>query len=205
MASRNLMLLAISLGAVFGMGSASTALAGRLEVENYDLPPDGGFTNPFFNHELGPYEFDPVAAADEGFINADFISSPFSYFLSAGTDFITFSLAEGEFVDHAQIWLASTVPWGPSTFHAIGRDAANNRLDLIIDSPPTPSSDNLWFLVDTSSLPFDQITEIRLSGIAKGFFDDLTVTVVPEPATWLMLGIGIGYLVWTRKRRTAIR
>ncbi len=201
----NLMLFAIGLGAMFGAGSASTAVAGRVEAENFDLPPEGGFTNPFFNHELGPYEFDPVVAAGDGFISADFISSPFSYFLSVGTDFITFNLAEGEFVDHAQIWLASTVPWGPSTFHAIGRDAANNRIDLIIDSPPTVSSDNLWVLVDTSSMPFDHITEIRLSGIAKGFFDDLAVNVVPEPATWLMLGIGIGCLVWTRRRRTAIR
>jgi len=199
------MLFAIGLGAMFGAGSASTAVAGRVEAENFDLPPEGGFTNPFFNHELGPYEFDPVVAAGGGFISADFISSPFSYFLSVGTDFITFNLAEGEFVDHAQIWLASTVPWGPSTFHAIGRDAANNRIDLIIDSPPTVSSDNLWVLVDTSSMPFDHITEIRLSGIAKGFFDDLAVNVVPEPATWLMLGIGIGCLVWTRRRRTAIR
>ena len=199
------MLFAIGLGAMFGTGSASTAVAGRVEAENFDLPPEGGFTNPFFNHELGPYEFDPVGAADDGFISAGFISSPFSYFLSVGTDFITFNLAEGEFIDHAQIWLASTVPWGPSTFHAIGRDAANNRIDLIIDSPPTVSSDNLWVLVDTSSMPFDHITEIRLSGIAKGFFDDLAVNVVPEPATWLMLGIGIGCLVWTRRRRTAIR
>lgn len=184
-------------------GWASMAQAQRREVENFDLPPEGGFNNPFFNHELEPYEFGPTDPPDEGFTNVGAISEPFAYFLSAGTDFVTFNLAEGEFVDYAEVWMLSSAAFGPSTFHVIGRDASNERLDMIVDSPLSPDGKNQWVFVDTSGEAFASIESIRLSGNAKGFFDDLAVNVVPEPATCIMLGVGLGGLIWVRRRRTS--
>lgn len=185
------------------LGWASMAQAQRQEAENYDLLPDGGFTNPFFGHELGPYEFGPTGPPDQGFTSAGAVSHPFSYFLSAGTDFVSFNLAEGEFVNYAEVWMLSSATFGPSTFHVFGRNALNERLDLIVDSPVNPSGDNEWVFADTSGAAFASIDSIRLSGGAKGFFDDLEVTVVPEPATCIMLGVGLGGLFLARRRRNS--
>ena len=99
--------------------------------------------------------------------------------------------------------MLSSAAFGPSTFHVIGRDASNERLDMIVDSPPSPDGKNQWVFVDTSGAAFSSIDSIRLSGQAKGFFDDLAVNVVPEPATCIMLGVGLGGLFWSRRRRTS--
>lgn len=194
--------LAIAGVVLLCFGWASMALAQRQEADNFDLLPEGGFNNPFFNHELGPYEFGPTGPPDQGFTNAVAVSDPFAYFLSAGTDFITFNFAEGEFVDYAEVWALSSA-FGSSTFHVIGRNASNERLDMIVDSPPNPDGENQWVFVDTSGAAFAIIESIRLSGDAKGFFDDLAVIVVPEPATCIMLGVGLGGLLWMRRRRTS--
>lgn len=108
-------------------------------------------------------------------------------------------------MDYAEVWMLSSAAFGPSTFHVIGRDASNNRLDLIIDSPVSPDGENHWMLFGTFGAGFTNIESIRLSGNAKGFFDDLAVNVVPEPATCIMLGVGLGGLIWVRRRRTSCR
>lgn len=200
---RRLKFTRCAISVVLCLGLASVAQAQRQEADNFDLAPEGGFNNPFFNHVLGQYEFDPSGPPDQGFTSGGAVSEPFAYFLSVGTDFISFNLAEGEFVNYAEVWMLSSATFGPSTFHVIGRDASNERLDLIVDSPPSPGEKNEWMFFDTSDAGFVSIESIRLSGGAKGFFDDLAVDVVPEPATCIMLGIGLSGLVWSRRRRTA--
>lgn len=188
-------------------GWAGVAQAQRRELDNFDFSPGGGFNNSFFNHVLGSHEFGADGPPDETFTDADSVSRPFAYFVTGGTDFISFKLAEGEFVNHAEIWMLSTLPTTgfASTFHVIGRDASNEALELIVDSPITPDkSEPEWVFFDTSGTAFASIEEIRLSNAGtKGFFDDLAVNVVPEPATCIMLGVGLSGLLWTRRRRTS--
>lgn len=184
------------------MPIGSIALAGdRIETENYDLLPDGGFQNPFFLHDLQPHEFDGGSTPEQGFqgANPDSDSGMFFHVIVSGTDFITFVLAENEYVDFASVFMNSSLQFSPSTFHVIGVDINEQRLELIIDSS-SGTDFNQWVKVDSSGAPFARITEIRLSGLAKGFFDDLTVNVTPEPATWVLMGIGAGGLVLLRRR-----
>ncbi|TWT45871.1 hypothetical protein RAS1_23070 [Phycisphaerae bacterium RAS1] len=176
------------LGLLWLVVAASVAGAST-QRGDFEAPPSGGFNNLFFSHLVGPHEFNGIGPTS-GFPDFEFVSPTHALFL-VGTDHVTFNLAAGERVDYAEVWFKG---YGAAAhFHLFGLDAGGNPLELLLASAPSGP----FVRVDTSSLPFAQITEIRLSGL-EGAFDDLLVNVVPEPASLALL-LAVGTAVLRRK------
>ncbi len=182
---------------------------GAVQIEDFEGGPDGGFNNPVFDHEvlasevtgLGPiYEF----AADD--------STPpdHSLHLFPATDYITFNLDAGAFVDYAEVWMMGTfsVPDGPgiglgepiypAMFRVLGVDGSGAQVDVTYNAPVSGGD---WHFYSTDGAGFAEITEIRLTGVKTGSFDDLTINITPEPATLGLLALGLVGLVRHRPRK----
>lgn len=177
---------------------------GFLEVEDFDAAPAGGFNNPFFNHNLGPDTFGGNGPRHL-FSAEDFISADHSLFIFPGTDFVTFSLAPGTFVDYAEIWFKGTMEASPTIdvltlFELVGVDGDGQPKEEQLSSPQPASGE--WMFFSSAGLGFARIDEVRLTASKTAFFDDLKVNVVPEPATAGLLLVGaVAMLRSGRKRR----
>ncbi|GAG80673.1 unnamed protein product [marine sediment metagenome] len=154
-------------------------------VENFEddsNPTEPGFASSIFNHNILPVD---------GWGLLDDVGPPFpsgyALYLWPAIDEITFDLGPGEYVDYAAIDFQD---WGgATTFDVIGT----------LDSFSVQTSSSAWQTVDTTGQNLGQITMVRLSSY-EGGFDNLTINVVPEPATILLFGLGT--LAVLRKRRT---
>ncbi len=183
------------------MTIANPAMA-VLQVDDFEVGEVGGFDNPVFVHNIGPDELYQYAPVFNGFYVGSPISPNHALFLSPGTDYITFNLNAGEFVDYASVWALRVVPYdeGVTMLHAIGVDSTGRPLEYTVAAPaPTGSAE--WVFLDTTGAGFAEITEVRLTGLSKSHFDDLAINVVPEPATLGMLALGAGALAWMKRRR----
>ena len=183
------------------VGFAPVTAMAWFEVEDFEAGDVGGFDNPFFLHAPGLDEFGQEPSFLWNFDLGSSISPKHSLSLTPATDYITFRLEDGQKVTGAEVWMRSAVLVGPTIFHVIGVDADGRPLEHSVDTPDDETW-NDWHHVSTHGVPFAEITEIRLTGIAKGQFDDLMVAVIPEPATLGLLGLGFFGLAWSRRRQT---
>lgn len=131
--------------------------------------------DPLFDHNVDRDEFGRNEGVNSSFTTSRFVSPGHSLFIGSGTDYITFNLDPGEYVDYAEVWLTSFQSNPPAYFHAIGTQG-----ELIIEVQGTFSSP--LERVDTAAANLGEIVEIRLTGF-EGYFDNLGINVVPEPGT----------------------
>ena len=167
----------------------SSPAGAALYVEDfeYETPAQNDFANGVFQHSILP-----PAGGQPGsewwLITNDFVNPPpisgNALFLAPAIDEITFDLGVGEYVNYAAI---DFVDWGGNTtFEVIGT----------LDTYSVSILPGNWTSADTSGQNLGQITMVKLSSY-EGAFDNLTINVVPEPATFLLFGFGAAFL---RKR-----
>jgi hypothetical protein len=169
-------------------------------VEDFDAGHGGGFNNPAFVHELKPDEM--TGKLNYAFTQELTASPPFALYLSPGTDCITFNLAEGEYVDYVEAWIAgeSAFPTRGDGLRALGVDAAGEPLQ---EWYPAESFEYM-ILVSTAGSDFAEITEVRLTAVKPGTFDNVAINVVPEPATFGLLVLGLVGLMRHRGGRRLV-
>ena len=154
------------------------AFAG-LWVENFE----DGFDSRF-NHQItGSLFFETFAS----------VSPTHSLGLEPGTDSITFDLAPDQFISYASVWFMNNCG-GPCTTVEFVGTLGSQSFDSVVGYPE-------WEFVDTTGLGLGPITEIRLSA-SQSIFDDVSVSVVPEPGSiimWLIAGAMLA-----RRRRSNV-
>jgi hypothetical protein len=183
-------LMVTAIAVALGVLAATPAAAGIIQVEDFDLPPNGGFNNAFFNHSVGaappPSPGYPPAGPWWMFWDNWSISPQWSLILAPAMDTVTFNLAAGEYVDWAGVWIISN--GCPGVMEVIGTKGTY--------SAGTETWE--WKWVDTTGQDLGKITQINLYGYETAF-DDLKVDVAPEPATLALLALG-GLAVIRRRK-----
>ncbi len=147
----------------------------HVEGFEYPKPDSNSFSYDIFQHNIVPQpDLDYVVW------NISTFGSPPSgkaLDLWPAVDEITFDLAPGEYVDYVAF---DFIDWGGSTI-----------VEVTIDSDIFPIEaylSEVWMYVELIA-PQEEITMLRLSSY-EGAFDNITVNVVPEPATILLLTLG---------------
>lgn len=179
----------LSLSSLLLASGASFALT---QTEGFDGPAFT-FENSFFLHD-----FNGIGSGDPFWEIVDWTSqsSEQSLFLAPALDIITFDLQGSEIVTQAEVYVNSAGGSGSVTF--VGFDVANNPLSDTLEFTQGQSG---WQLAEANA-NFVTITEIQLQGFETNF-DDLSVEVVPEPATMTLLGLGVAAFAARRKRKSA--
>jgi len=172
---------------IMGLALSCQVLA-RQYVEDFEddsNPSSPGFAAQIFQHTILP----PAGGqpGDEDWRFGDVAGRrPYVFIIEPGIDEITFSLAPGEYVDYASVKLAN-YSMGETVFEAIGTSGTYSFTNSDHLDPVEPFE--FWPFTDTSGANIGQIAKIRLIS-DHGAFDNLTINVVPEPATFLLLGLG---------------
>jgi hypothetical protein len=185
--------IAAVMGVVVLLGAHRTHAI--LVTEDFQVAgdPDVPGFDPIFNHQIGLDElgrpYSPHSRLDSG----RFTSPGHSLFVGSGTDYVTFNLGSGEYVDYVGVWTTCYQDSPPAYFHVIGTEG-----DLL---QQIPGGFMLPFVrFDTSAVNLGAITEIRLTG-PEAYFDDLTINIVPEPGAICLFAMG--GLLLTRRRSTS--
>lgn len=166
---------------------ASSMAMATTQFEGFEGPTKATiFENSFFNHSLDPNSssWDPW--------DFNFYTGTQSIILYPDTDVITFNTTGSEYVSQAQIYVLSA--FGGAIVKFNGLDSSNNVIDQTFTYNQGIQD---WNLAQSGS-QFASITSIEITGF-EGVFDDLSVEVVPEPATMSLLALGA--LAALRKRK----
>lgn len=178
------------LALIIGLILTAPAMAVQhVEDFEYETPGSNSFTNGVFQHNILPPTGGQPGSEHWEISDVGLPPSGNALDLWPAIDEITFNLDPGEYVDYAAV---DSVDWGGNTtFEVIG------TLDTYLVSIISGSW-NDWVSVDTTGQNLGEITMVKLIS-NEGAFDNLTINVVPEPATLLLLGLGS--LGLTRKQR----
>lgn len=156
--------------------------------EDFDDGSGTGAFDPSFVHTFGP-----IPSNDTGIFNWEFYGgfpgNPCLMVDSGTQDFITFILEPGQYVSHASVLYA---PFG-GTISFIGQHGSEYFLEL-----EDTYIDFGWLTTEVDMSTIGPIQGIVLSG---GTFDDIRITVVPEPSTWLLLLVGMVAILSIRNHR----
>jgi len=179
-----------------------SSLAGAeiyVENFNYAKPDQNDFINGLFHHsieELPPMDLPIWDISDEW-------SPPDGTALNLrpALDEITFDLEPGEYIDHFSIDIISwTTDTNCVAYYDIYFDDFTTQGETIIQCMPGHG----WLSADPGNIrdvyfgcDRIEIYKVILSS-SEGGYDNLTINVVPEPATLLLFGLGATFL---RKRR----
>ena len=180
---------------IMGLMLSSPVLSVQfVEDFEYETPGSNSFTNGVFQHNILPPPGGPPGSEwwviDDGFVNPTPISGN-ALALAPAIDEIIFDLGLGEYVDYAAV---DSVDWGGGTTFEVTGTLDTYTAEILWNG-------GIWESADTSGANVGEITMIRLMSY-EGLFDNLTINVVPEPSTLLLLGLG--GLALLRKRRTQI-
>ncbi len=156
-----------------------------VEDFNYEKPDQNDFTNEVFHHNIMPIGILDIPVWD---ISDEWLPpSGNALDLWPAIDEITFDLAPGEYVNYASIEFCD---YANSTIFEVTGTLGKCTAEIFWNG-------GAWQTANTSGQPLGQITMIRLIS-SEGAFDNLTINVLPEPATLLLFGFGTAFL---RKRR----
>lgn len=168
------------------------------------FPPQAGFADTIFQHnitEFDPFPFDPFSPGpmywEFGYIlpNINNPSGNDFLILAPAMDEITFALEPGQFISHVSI---EFIDYAESmTFVTV-----NGTLDSYTAQASSTGGiggfGSVWETADTTGQNLGQITSVVLASLDGGF-DNLIITVIPEPTSTLFLAIG-AYLINRRYR-----
>jgi len=158
-----------------------------IEDFEYDKPDQNDFINGLFQHSIKSKT--PLNRPYWDITDIVIPSPPSGNFLllAPAVDEITFALDPGEYVDFVSIEFCD---YANSTIFEVTGTLGRYTSEIFWN-------DGIWESTDTSGQPLGQITMVRLIS-SEGGFDNLTINVVPEPASLLLFGLGAAFL---RKRR----
>jgi hypothetical protein len=156
---------------------AVTCVEGRTLAGLWTEDFEGGLDSRF-HHQIAGYSVFGTWAS---------VSPTHSLGLEPGTDYITFDLEESQFISYASVWFMYN--GGPGTSVEFVGTLGSQSFRPLVGYPE-------WEFVDTTGLDLGHITEIRLSA-SQSIFDDISVNVVPEPTTALLLLFG----AWMFRRK----
>lgn len=153
---------------ILALAPAGSAVADIL-IEDFEDPGGGGAFDPAFNHVL----HDVGDPNSPGFWELD----GEVLWLYPATDEVTFNLGPGEYVDWAEVTLADFCGVGCTSVEFIGTAGSMLFENVSVSAEET---------YNTTGLGLGEITGVVLTSY-EGRFDNLTINVVPEPATAVLL------------------
>jgi hypothetical protein len=151
-------------------GVLASPLRGAILVEDFEDGGAGGF-DPAFKHQLLP-----VPPNTEAYWELDGAV----LWLYPAIDEVTFNLAPGQHVEWASVTLVDHDPGGSIT----GVEFVGTAGSVTFPAVQVGVEETY----DTTGLNLGEIQMIRLASY-EGWFDDLTIDVVPEPATAMLLAL----------------
>ncbi len=186
---------AVVLGAAAQAGAATT-----IDFEGSGAPCCFFFATPLSDFYAGlGIHFSGDAAAGGSILNQ---SGNFFFNAHSGTDFLAFNVPAGLSGNIEQIFFdtpaGSVSIWGA---HTNGGQATMEAFDAsgTLLATTTVSMQPDWTRMSVSA---SGISRIKLTGAGDYYaYDDLTVSAVPEPATYGLLLAGLGLLGWAARRR----
>lgn len=156
--------------------------------EDFD---DGSGTaafDPSFVHTFGPHPERGSEYLDWQF-NGESIGNSFLIVGFDTQDYITFILEPGQYVSHVSVSHFS------DTTESISFIGQQGRQDFELSGGYI---EPVWMLLEMDMSTIGPIEAISLSG---GAFDDIRITVVPEPVTWLLFLVGMVVILCIQNHR----
>jgi len=150
--------------------------------EDFDDGNGNGAFDPAFVHTISGFDEYGISEYEIG----DFLhcgreggvpDGNFRLFVDGFQDYITFNLEPGQYVSHASV--SHVMSHGRITF--VGQyDSSTYSGAGWLDVP--------WIVTEADMSEIGSIQAIILS---EHTFDDIRITVVPEPATWMLFVLGV--------------
>lgn len=164
-------------------------------AEDFEDEDGNGAFDPMFMHVIGAHPDDPTPST----FNWDFIDLALggvAFGLEPASDYVTVMLEDGQYVSHASVDVYDSD--GSSTILFIGAT----------DTLTFESDQDAWITYEADFSEIGAILAVQIYSW-NGEFDDITVTVVPEPASLGLLFCGMTSLLFqnsvARRRRRRSR
>lgn len=148
--------------------------------EDFDDGNGNGAFDPAFIHTFGVHPEFGTGYLDWN-LEDEYSSNPFLSVFPNTEDHITFILESNRYVSNASVLYATRSPTASISFVGQhGHQEFNDLVNWFIDP--------FWTLLEVDMGTLGPIQGIIVSGVE---LDDIRITVVPEPATWLLFLVGM--------------